>query len=84
MLTGLTTGGGGVRQMLTLGVWTPPFLAVIICEQPLTLSHPKRPVHISTTLDRAPGTDRISADQNYNVGKKNYEFSQVAYIIKMI
>ena len=38
------TGGGGVGQFLTLadkggkGVWTPPFLADVICEQPLTVS----------------------------------------------
>ena len=35
-------GGRGVRQMLILadiggrGVWTPPFLADVICEQPLS------------------------------------------------
>ena len=38
----LTRGEGGVGQFLTLadkggrGVWTPPFLADVICEQPLT------------------------------------------------
>ena len=37
----LTKGGGGVGEMLSMadegerGVWTPPFLADIICEQPL-------------------------------------------------
>ena len=42
MLTGLTKGGGGVGEMLTMadkggrGGLDPPFLADIICEQPLT------------------------------------------------
>ena len=41
MLTGLTKGRRGVGGILILadkggrGVWTPPFLADIICEQPL-------------------------------------------------
>ena len=41
MLTMADKGGGGVGEMLTMaeegwrGVWTPPFLADIICEQPL-------------------------------------------------
>ena len=44
MLTKLTKGRGGVEEMLTMADkggrrdWTPPFLADIICEQPLTLS----------------------------------------------
>ena len=43
MLTWLTKGRGGFGQILTLadkgggGVWTPKFLADIICEHPLTL-----------------------------------------------
>ena len=42
MLTGLTKGGWGVGEMLTMadkgwrGVLDPPLLADIICEQPLT------------------------------------------------
>ena len=42
MLTGLIKGGGGVGEMLTMGDeggrggLDPPFLADIICEQPLT------------------------------------------------
>ena len=42
MLTGLTMGGGGVGEMLTMAdkgggaVWTPPLMADIICKQPLT------------------------------------------------
>ena len=37
----LTKGGGGVGELLTMadkggrGVWTPPLLADIICEEPL-------------------------------------------------
>ena len=48
MLTGLTKGGGGVGEMLTMaveggrgGLEPPPFLADIICEQPL-ISNTKR------------------------------------------
>ena len=38
----MTKGGGGVGEMLTMadqggkGVWTPPFWADIVCEQPFT------------------------------------------------
>ena len=42
MLTMADKGGRGVGEMLTIadkggrGVWTPPFLAIKICEQSLT------------------------------------------------
>ena len=35
MLTMAEKGGRGVGEILTMAVWTPPFLADLICEQPL-------------------------------------------------
>ena len=46
MLTGLTKGGGGVKEVLSRAEkwgegggwgWTPSFLPDIICEQPLSM-----------------------------------------------